>query len=93
MARGEVAPGVTKLFRYDLSSGQLHQVSESSQGGGDDQVVLLGEADGRVFVSMRKAAAGDTVRLFSYDVATDNLRALTNIQAGISGATDRVVSR
>ncbi|MHC4379062.1 MAG: hypothetical protein ACYS26_20885, partial [Planctomycetota bacterium] len=89
---GEVAPGVTKLFRYDLSSGQLHQVSESAQGGGDDQVVLLGEADGSVFVSMRKAAAGDTVRLFSYDVATDNLRALTNIQAGDEDPSDLVVS-
>jgi hypothetical protein len=89
---GEVAPGVTKLFRYDLSTVQLHQVSESAQGGADDAVVLLGQAGGRVFVSMRKAAAGDAVRLFSYDPTTDQLRALTNIQAGDEDPSDLAVS-
>lgn len=89
---GEVAPGITKLFRYDLSSGELHQVSESADAGGDDAVVMLGAADGRVFVSMRKAAAGDAVRLFAYDVAGDDLRALTDIFAGDENPSDLAVS-
>lgn len=89
---GEVAPGVTKLFRYDLATDELRQVSESAIGGGDDQVVLLGAADGRVFASMRKAAAGDTTHLFSYDVVTDTLLALTNIHAGNEDPSDLVIS-
>lgn len=89
---GEVAPGVTKLFRYDLASGQLHQVSESAQSGGDDQVILLGAGSGRAFVSMRNAAAGDTVSLFSYDVTTDELRCLSNIQAEDENPSDLAVS-